>query len=147
MARGGVNARPCKTLRRGGGKGRAAVFARRGALLVTASEEDGTVELWDPGRLRGSEIIPSLPPGVTDVALSPDGRAASSHDSSRVDLLHLEERRIERTLPSTYYRPPLAVAFSPDGRAVAAACEDQVNPGVGRRFWPPIPHPRSRGSR
>jgi WD40 repeat protein len=129
VARGGVDDRPCKTLRTGGGKGRAAFFARRGALLVTASEDDGTVELWDPGRLRGCEIIPALPPGVTDVALSPGGRAASSHWPYQVGLLHLENRRVERTLLPASYRP-LAVAFSPDGQAVAAACEDQVT-----RVW------------
>jgi WD40 repeat protein len=124
VARGGVDARPCKTLRTGGGKGRAAFFARRGALLVTASEDDGTVELWDAGRLRGCESMSLLPPGVNDVALSPDGRAALSHWPNQVGLLHLENRRIERTLSPASYRP-LAVAFSPDGRAVAAACEDK----------------------
>src|SRR5262249_238255 len=46
----GRDPRPVRTVRWGGGNGRAAVFARRGALLVTASEEDGTVEFWDPAR-------------------------------------------------------------------------------------------------
>src|SRR5262249_39295581 len=61
---GGRDARLVRTVRLGGGNGRAAVFARRGALLVTASEEDGTVQFWDPARLAGCERIPSLPPGV-----------------------------------------------------------------------------------
>jgi WD40 repeat protein len=121
---GGGDVRPCKTLRRGGGKGRAAVFARGGALLVTASEEDGTVEFWDPRRLGGCETIPSLPAHLRDVAVSPDGRAASCHWTGQVCLLDPGERKVERTLqlpPEGCY----AVAFSPDGRTVAAACQDR----------------------
>jgi WD40 repeat protein len=123
---GGDNVRPYRTLRRGRGKGRAAVFARRGALLVTASEEDGTVEFWDPRRLGGCETIPSLPPGISDVALSPDGRAASSH-GGQVCLLDLEHRRIERLLPIP--AGGFGLAFAPDGRTVAASADDQV------RLW------------
>src|SRR5262249_60959693 len=107
-------------------KGRAAVFARRGALLVTASEEDGTVEFWDLGRLGGCDILPSLPPGVVDVALSPDGRGASSH-GGQVCLLDLENRRIERVLPLP--AGSFGFAFSPDGRTVAASAGQQV------RLW------------
>jgi WD40 repeat protein len=120
---GSRDARLVRTLRRGGGKGRAAAFARRGALLVTASEEDGTVEFWDPQRLGGYEMIPSLPPSLNDVALSPEGRAASGH-LGQICLLNLHDHRIERTLPLPP-TGPLAVALSPDGRAVAAAGEDK----------------------
>jgi WD40 repeat protein len=122
----GSDVRPLRALRRGGGKVRAAVFARRGALLVTASEEDGTVEFWDPRRLGGCETIPSLPPGVTDAALAPDGRAASSH-ADQVCLLDLENRRIERKLPIP--ASGFGLAFSPDGRTVAAAAGRHV------RLW------------
>jgi WD40 repeat protein len=123
---GGHDVRPYRTLRRGGGKGRAAVFARGGTLLVTASEEGGTVEFWDPRRLGGCETIPSLPPGLEDVALSPDGRAASSH-GGQVCLLDVENRRIERMLPIP--AGGFGLAFSPDGRTVAASAEHQV------RLW------------
>jgi WD40 repeat protein len=122
VAPDGRDARMSKTLRRGGGKGRAAVFARRGALLITASEDNGTVEFWDPTRLGGWERIPSLPSAVTDVALSRHGRAASSHARREVGLLDLEGRRIERTLPLP--GGSVGVTFSPDGKTVAAACED-----------------------
>jgi WD40 repeat protein len=124
---GARDAGPYRALRRGGEKGRAAVFARRGALLVTASEDEGTVELWDPARLGGCEMIP-LPAGLADVALSPDGRAASGHVGGQVCLLDLRTRRIERTLPlpGGAYR----VAFSPDGRTLAAACADRQT-----RLW------------
>jgi WD40 repeat protein len=129
------DARPKRIVRWGGGNGRAAIFARRGALLVTASEEDGTVEFWDAARLGGYEAISSLPPEVTDVALSPDGRGASVHWTGEVSLLDLASRRVERTLlvpPERHAREfasrkpagPNAVAFSPDGRTVAVGCAD-----------------------
>jgi WD40 repeat protein len=127
VAPGGRDARLIRTVRRGEGKGRAAVFARRGALLVTASEEDGTVEFWDPTRLGGCERMSCLPPGVNEVALSPDGRAVSTHDRGRVCVLDLKDRRVERTLPFPASAPMVAV--SSDGRTVAA-CSDQA-----ARLW------------
>jgi WD40 repeat protein len=127
MAPGGRDARLVRTLRLGGGKGRAAVFARRGSLLVTASEEDGTVEFWEPARLGGHEVIRSLHPGVGNVALSPDGRAASCHWGGPVTIVDLKDRRVERTL--RFPGEAHAVAFSPDGRTVGARDDKQV------RLW------------
>jgi WD40 repeat protein len=133
---GGRDARPVRIVRCGRGKGRAAVFARQGALLVTATEEDGTVQFWDPMRLGGCEDISPLSPHVMDVALSPDGRGASAHWLGEVCLLDLANRRVDRTLlvpPESHARDlenkqrtagPNAVAFSPDGRTVAAGCAD-----------------------
>jgi WD40 repeat protein/tRNA A-37 threonylcarbamoyl transferase component Bud32 len=127
VSNGGRDVRPYRTLRQVGGKGRAAVFARQGALLVTASEEGGTVEFWDPARLGGCERIPSLPPGVGDVALSADGRAVSGHPD-QVCLLDLANRQIESTLPVP--AGVHGVAFASDGRIVAAACADHQT-----RLW------------
>jgi WD40 repeat protein len=133
----GGNARPVRTIRWGGGNGRAAVFARRGALLVTASEEDGAVQFWDPARLHGSDAISPLAADVTDVALSQVGRAASAHNwPGEVCFLDLANRRVERTLSVRPERPslglpdnqrsagPSAVACSPDGQTVAVGCFD-----------------------
>jgi WD40 repeat protein len=130
-------ARPIKTVRWDGGNGRAVLFARRGALLVTASEEDGAVEFWDPARLRGNETISPLPGRLMDVALSPDGRGATVHASGEMCLLDRATRRIERRLAvppnaapqarpwgnDSWSRPPM-VTFAPDGRTVAMVGED-----------------------
>ncbi len=117
VAPDGREARAFRTLRFGVGKGRAAVFARRGALFITASEDDGTVEFWDPARWGGCETISSLPPHVRAVALSADGRVLSGHDGHicRVDLAN-------RQVELSFARPPGApyVAFSADGRTAAA---------------------------
>jgi WD40 repeat protein len=131
---GGRKARPVKTVRWGPGSGRAAAFARQGALLVTASEEDGTIHFWDPARLRGHETISPLPQFVTDVALATDGRGASGHWTGEVCVLDLANRRVERSLfvaPHGQGAPidkrmagPSAVAFSPDGQTLAAGCAD-----------------------
>jgi WD40 repeat protein len=120
---GGRGARLIRTVHRGGGKGRAAIFARRGALLVTASEDDGTVQFWDAARLGGCEVMSSLPPNATGVALSADGRAAWAH-KGHVYLLDLVNRRMDRTLPFPANPNGNGVAFSLDGRTVAAASDD-----------------------
>jgi WD40 repeat protein len=120
-------AQPSRTLRWDGGNGRAVIFARREALLVTASE-DGAVQFWDPARLGGYETIASLPPHLNALAMFSDNRAAVSYSwdpvarIGKVCLQDLENRCVERTIaisPGTH-----AVAASPDGRCVAAACGD-----------------------
>jgi WD40 repeat protein len=60
------------------------------------------------------------------VALSPDGRAASSH-GGQVCLLDLEQCRIERILPIP--TGSFGLAFSPDGRTLAASIDHRV------RLW------------
>jgi WD40 repeat protein len=125
---GAREARPVKTVRWERSKGRAAIFARRGALLVTASEEQGTVEFWDPARLGGCGTIGSLPPVINDLALSTDNRAAVGYGTDPVAgmgklCLHdLENRCIERAFPIS--AGAHAVDISPDGRYVVAACGD-----------------------
>jgi WD40 repeat protein len=133
----GRDSRPARTIHWDGGNGRAVAFARRGNLLVTASEEDGTVQFWDPARVGGCVTISSLPRCVMDVALSPTGRVAFAGRIGEVCLLDPANRRIERTLNILPEDPhaqalgnkkwtagPEAVAYSPDGLTVAAACAD-----------------------
>jgi WD40 repeat protein len=133
----GRDSRPARTIHWDGGNGRAVAFARRGDLLLTASEEDGTVQFWDPARVGGCETISSLYRTVMDVALSATGRGALAGRMGEVCLLDPANRRIERILNILPEDPqaqalgnkkwtagPEAVAFSPDGLTVAAACGD-----------------------
>lgn len=134
---GGVrDARPVRTIRWDGGNGRAVVFARRGALLLTASEEDGLIQYWNLARIGGCDTIAPLPGAVTDVALSSNGWGASAHLSTaghvfgEVCLMDLASRRIERSIPPALAEGksradvPVVVAFSPDGKTLAVGCED-----------------------
>jgi WD40 repeat protein len=133
----GRDSRPARTIHWDGGNGRAVAFARQGNLLVTASEEDGTVQFWDPARVSGCVTISSLPRYVMDVASSPAGRGALAGRMGEVCLLDPANRRIERTLNILPDNPhaqalgnkkwtagPESVAFSPDGQTVAVACAD-----------------------
>jgi len=65
IGKGSREARRVKTVRWDGDNGRAVNFARRGALLVSASEEDGKVKFWDPARW-GRERNDLVPSGACD---------------------------------------------------------------------------------
>jgi WD40 repeat protein len=145
---GGRETRLIKTLRRGGGRGRAAVFARGGALLVTASEDSGTVEFWDLARVAGCETVSSVPPSLNEVALSPDSRMAFCQAWGQACLANLETRQVERTFPLPS-GAAFRVAVSPKGDAVAGACIDKQNRvwevPSGRELFP-IAHGADRDS-
>jgi WD40 repeat protein len=123
VAPDGREARASKSLRFGRGKRRAAVFARRGALLVTASENDGTVELWDPARWDGCEMISSVPAGINGLTLSSDGRAMLGH-VDRVCLVNVANRQVERSFSVRHQA--LEVVFSGDARMAAASDSRQI---------------------
>lgn len=102
-----------------------------GRRLLSGGECD--VELWDAGR---REVIASakVPFWVRALALAPDGRrallAGASPDSGRMfdrffRLRDLEAGKDVHTFPG-FLGKVVAVAFSPDGRRAAAACDDKA---------------------
>jgi WD40 repeat protein len=130
MAPGGRAPRWWRTIHRGAGNGRAATFARHGSLLLTGGEEDGTVDFWDPVRLSGWKVIPSIPSAVRNIAVLADGRPVSVH-SGQICLWDPEACRIDRNLP--LQGGAHITAFSPCGLFVATARWNQSDPTC--RLW------------
>ncbi|MEV6394702.1 hypothetical protein AB0M39_07950 [Streptomyces sp. NPDC051907] len=125
-ARGGADA--LKTL----------AFSPDGRTLAAAGD-DGRIHLWDttgPGRpKRLAEPLPVSAGEVNGVAFSPDGSLlASAGSDARVRLWKVEDRqRLSaagrlRDIPFNAGLPGFAqaVAFSPDGRTLAAAGSDHT---------------------
>jgi WD40 repeat protein len=112
-------------VRRRTGNGRAVAFIRQGAGLVSAVDEDGEVDFWDPGRLAGCETIRGLPADVEHPALSADGRRVAIGDGAGevrlVDLAGGQVKRVMQTPQGTR-----VVSFSPSGNLLSVLGEDGV---------------------
>jgi WD40 repeat protein len=98
-------------------------FSPDGRLLATSSE-DHTAKLWDLGTGRLERTLRSHGAAVGSVAFAPGGRmlATGSADGT-VKLWDIASGRLLRTLPDGGY----PVAFSPNGRLLAAASGNAVN--------------------
>jgi WD40 repeat protein len=104
-------------------------FSPDGRLLA-AGGQGGLVKLWNTATGQARESLTGHTGVVRCVAFSPDGQWLASGGEERTVLLHsLAERR------SRVFRTPPAVndlAFAPDGRTLAAACDAEVPRGVSQ---------------
>ncbi|MFF5183775.1 hypothetical protein ACFY30_08295 [Streptomyces sp. NPDC000345] len=124
-------------VRAGTGAVKTLAFSPEGHALATAGH-DGRVHLWDvtdPSHLDPlTRPLPASAGDVNGVAFSPDGKLlASGGDDARVRLWKVADRRHPSAVGQTDDIPFFAghegaaqgVAFSPDGRTLAAAGSDQ----------------------
>jgi WD40 repeat protein len=131
-----------------------AVSADGLALLTAGSFQDHTVRLWEIGRslarpvARGMDvrgkILPNppvqrgVPPGppLRPVAYSPDRKAVLTGGVG--GLAQLWESATGRPLGTPLRHPhPIVrvVAFSPDGRQLATACQERATTACAVRLW------------
>jgi hypothetical protein len=102
-----------------------------GSRLAFQRVANGRKELWsvdsDGGHVENLTARFSLPDGVTAVAFSPDGLglAATVVHSQAVELLDLTQN-VRRSLPIGCRHDPSFVAWSPDGRWLALACQEGI---------------------
>ncbi|MFZ0038799.1 MAG: caspase family protein [Candidatus Acidiferrales bacterium] len=102
-------------------------FIHDGRELATASF--GTIKIWDLVNGHASQTV-SSPDGST-VFVSPDGQiVASSPRGKAIKLLDVPTGHELRTLEASPVNT-LALAFSPDGRTVAAGGGPDPDTGVG----------------
>jgi WD40 repeat protein len=101
------------------------------SYLHLSGSEETTVKTWDAAAaLREQLPMPGmLTKGISVLAYSPDGKTlVAAGNSSQVMLLDAETHRLVRNLYESK-RWVNAVAFSPDGRALATADAEEV------RIW------------
>jgi WD40 repeat protein len=100
------------------------IFIRGGKELVTASR-DGTVRLWDTASGKHRDLFPDEIRLIYGIAVSADGKTiALAGGHKEVSLRDIETGK-ER-FSFSYDHRLYAVAFSPDGKVIAAATDGAV---------------------
>lgn len=118
------------TIRTGSGVIKAVAFSPDGKLLATGGVGSPTpgrsvlmVRLWRP--VTGEEIGAFELDATWSLAFSPDGKTLVTGAANVVKLWDVASRREIATLRGHNARIR-AVAFAPDGRYIASACEDRT---------------------
>jgi RNA polymerase sigma factor (sigma-70 family) len=101
--------------------------------LVSASD-DGQVILWDTTRGKGPRVLPTPTPRAWCLAVAPDGKSfATGGNDQAVSLWDARAGKVTATLK--FEGPIKGVAFSPDGKRLAAVSDDSAPDNSA----PPVP--------
>ncbi len=95
---------------------------------IFLGSSDGSIHRFHFDSEQATQVLPPSEFGVLDLAVSADGtRLAAVFQSSRVDLINLENAQVRWSQPGEFEADDMnfQVALSPDGRIVARAGDDK----------------------